>query len=183
MTQIADFVTHAPVPPEIIDEYRGRVPDELVEIWETYGYGSFSGGFLRVIDPKLYEEAVGYCIGHTQGDRVAVPIMVTGLGDLITWESGQTVVAIQYRRGHTYGMGGSVDTVVKLAPYGVYIERMKAEIFAEAVATHGELQHDESFFFVPPLSLGGKPKLENMKKRRTISAIQAMVGLQGIIGH
>lgn len=32
MGEISDFVAYAPVPGEIIDEYRGRVPDELVEI-------------------------------------------------------------------------------------------------------------------------------------------------------
>lgn len=37
MVVIADFVPHAPVPAEIIEEYRGRVPDELVEIWSPAG--------------------------------------------------------------------------------------------------------------------------------------------------
>ncbi|WP_420096217.1 GAD-like domain-containing protein [Brevibacterium sediminis] len=59
MVEIADFVSHAPVEPEIISEYRGRVPDELVELWEQYGYGTFGEGFLRVINPKLYEAEVG----------------------------------------------------------------------------------------------------------------------------
>ena len=84
MVEIADFVPHAPVPAEIIEEYRGRVPDELIEVWEQYGYGTFGEGFLRVIDPKLYEAEVGDCIGKTQGDGIAIPIMVTGFGDLIT---------------------------------------------------------------------------------------------------
>lgn len=183
MIQIADFDTHAPVPQSIIEEYRGRVPDELVEIWETYGYGSFAGGFLRVIDPKLYEAEVGHCIGHTQGDRVAIPIMVTGLGDLITWESGRSVIGILYRLGDTYGIGASVKTLLTLVRHNLLVESLKAEIFADAVAAHGELPFDESFIFVPLLSLGGKPKVENLKKRQTISAIQMMVEFQGIIGH
>lgn len=54
MVEIADFVPHARVPAETIDAYRGRVPDELVEIWQTYGYGTFGEGFLRIIDPVLY---------------------------------------------------------------------------------------------------------------------------------
>jgi len=183
MVELPDFVSHAPVPQEIIHEYRGRVPDELVEIWETYGYGSFVGGFFRVIDPKLYEAEVGQCIGHTQGDGVAIPIMVTGLGDLITWESGQRIIAIQYRLGNTYGMADTFDTILNLAPLGFYTKRLKAEIFADAVAAHGELPFDESFIFVPLLSLGGKPKVENLKKRQTISAIQMMVEFQGVIEH
>ncbi|MBP1326161.1 hypothetical protein JOF28_001393 [Leucobacter exalbidus] len=52
MVEIKDFVSHAPVPAEIIAEYRDQVPAELVEVWEQYGYGTFGRGFLRVIDPK-----------------------------------------------------------------------------------------------------------------------------------
>ncbi|MGW2183400.1 GAD-like domain-containing protein [Streptomyces sp. NPDC001732] len=76
MIEIADFVPHAPVRPELIAEYRGRVPDELVEIWERYGYGTFGEGFLRVIDPKRYEAEVGDCIGKTQGDGIAIQVAV-----------------------------------------------------------------------------------------------------------
>ena len=37
MVEIADFVPHAPVPESLIEEYAGRVPDELVEVWKEYG--------------------------------------------------------------------------------------------------------------------------------------------------
>ena len=94
MVEIADFVPHAPVPREIVDEYRGREPDELIEVWENYGYGTFGEGFLRIIDPKLYEAEVGDCIGKTQGDGIAIPVMTTGLGDLITWEPSAGVIGI-----------------------------------------------------------------------------------------
>ncbi len=59
MVEIADFVVHAPVPAEISEEYRGRVPDELVEIWEQYGFGTFAEGFLR-----LEQEEPSTCRGR-----------------------------------------------------------------------------------------------------------------------
>lgn len=83
MVAINDFVQHSPVEPEVWEAYRGRVPDDLVEIWETYGYGSFAGGFLRAINPAEYEAEVGDCLGKTQGDGVAIPVMVTGLGETL----------------------------------------------------------------------------------------------------
>lgn len=183
MVEIADFVPHAPVPAEVIEEYRGQVPDELVEIWEAYGYGTFGGGFLRLIDPKLYEAEVGDCIGKTQGDGISIPIMVTGLGDLITWEPSLGVVAIQYRIGDTYGLGTRLRSVFRLVEDGLILGRLKGEIFPEAVATHGELPYDQSFIFVPLLSLGGKAKVENLHKRETIASIQVAVEFQGVIGH
>ncbi|UWF77733.1 T6SS immunity protein Tdi1 domain-containing protein [Microbacterium neungamense] len=184
MVEIADFVPHAPVPAEIVEEYRGRVPDELVEVWEKYGYGTFADGFLRIIDPKLYETEVGDCIGKTQGDGIAIPIMVTGLGDLITWEPSRPgLTAILYRLGTTVGLGSRFRSLFRRVEDELILEDLKAEIFPEAVAAHGELPYDQSFIFVPLLSLGGAAKVENLHKRETIPAIQVAVDLQGVIGH
>ncbi|WP_243228599.1 GAD-like domain-containing protein [Microbacterium sp. CIAB417] len=186
MVQIADFVPHAPVPAEIIEEYRGRVPDELIEVWENYGYGTFGQGFIRLIDPKLYEAEVGDCIGKTQGDGIAIPFAVTGLGDLITWEpSHPGVIAIMYRIGDTKGQG-SMKTFFNLVRRGGAAHLSDSydwDIFPEAVAAHGELPYDQSFIFVPLLSLGGAAKVENLHKRETITAIKVAVDLQGVIGH
>ncbi|WP_407361706.1 T6SS immunity protein Tdi1 domain-containing protein [Microbacterium sp. LBN7] len=57
------------------------------------------------------------------------------------------------------------------------------DIFARAVEAHGELPYEQSFTFVPLRSLGGPEKVENLKKRETIAAIQVMVEFQGVIGH
>ncbi|MGF6822551.1 hypothetical protein M2317_001458 [Microbacterium sp. ZKA21] len=186
MVEIADFVPHAPVPAEIIEEYRGRVPDELIEIWEQYGYGTFGLGFLRVIDPKLYEAEVGDCIGKTQGDGIAIPIMTTGLGDLITWEPSVGVVGILYREGRTVGINSTLDNflfMVGLDGADELADTLKWDLFPEAVEAHGELPYDQSFIFVPLLSLGGAAEVENLHKRETIPAIQVAVDLQGVIGH
>lgn len=186
MVEISDFVAHAPVPGEIVEEYRGRVPDELVEVWERYGYGTFAHGFLRIIDPKLYEEKVGDCIGKTQGDGIAIPIMVTGLGDLITWEPSVGVIGIFYREGRTAGLGSSVRNFVFLVELDgpeELSDTLHWDVFPEAVATHGALPYEQSFVFVPLLSLGGEATVENLHKRETITSIQVAVDIQGVIGH
>lgn len=46
MIDIPDFVPHAPVPCDLVDAYRGRVSDEVIEIWERYGFGTFGEGFI-----------------------------------------------------------------------------------------------------------------------------------------
>ena len=186
MVTIADFVPHAPVPVEIIEEYRGRVPDELVEIWEAYGYGTFAQGFLRVIDPRLYEAEVGERICKTEGDGVAIPVMVTGLGDLITWKpSHPGAIGIMFRHGDTVGLG-TLKTFLTLTRVGGprhLSAKLKWDLFPEAVAAHGELPYDQSFIFVPLLSLGGAATVENLHKRETITSIKLAVDLQGVIGH
>ena len=186
MIEIADFEPHGAVEPELIEEYRGRVPDDLVEVWERYGYGTFGEGFLRVINPKVYEDEVGDCIGKTQGDRIAIPVMVTGLGDLITWEpSIGSAVGILYREGRTVGLGSmrTFLTLTRLDGAEHLSDTFNWDIFPKAVTAHGELPYDESFIFVPLLSMGGQAKVENLHKRKTITSIQVAVDLQGVIGH
>ncbi len=185
MVEIVDFAPHAPVPAEIIEEYRGRVPAELVEVWETYGYGTFAEGFIRIIDPKLYETEVGDCIGKTQGDGISIPIMVTGLGDLITWEPSVGVIGIFYRLNDTGGLG-SMKAVFNLLRLGGVKElafSYKWDVFPKAVAAHGPLEFDQSFIYVPLLSMGGSRKIANLHKRDTIASIQVAVELQGLIEH
>ncbi|MFT4213793.1 MAG: GAD-like domain-containing protein [Microbacterium sp.] len=186
MVDIADFVVHGPVDPEVIDLYRDRVPEELVEIWEQYGYGTFGEGFLRVIDPRQYEEEVGDCIGKTQGDGIAIPIMVTGLGDIITWEpSTGGIIALIFREERIVGLGTLKAFLFLLGLDGAehLSDEFDWDLFPVAVAAHGELPYDQSFIFVPLLSLGGTKSVDNLHKRDTIAAIQMMVDFQGVIGH
>ncbi len=186
MVEIADFVAHAPVEPEVIAAYRERVPAEIVEIWDTYGYGTFAHGFLRVINPTVYEAELGGRIGKTQGDGVAIPVMVTGLGDLITWEpSLGGLVGLIFRENRGVGLG-DVDSFLLLTE-ALGADHLASEfnwgVFPEAVAAQGAPDFDESFIFVPLPSLGGSGTVDTLQKRQTLSAIQVMVDLQGPIGH
>ncbi|MEU2203505.1 GAD-like domain-containing protein [Microbacterium oleivorans] len=186
MIEFADFVEHAPVEPEVVAAYRDRVPAELVEVWEQYGYGTFGQGFIRVINPAVYEAELGDRIGKTQGDGVAIPVMVTGLGDLITWEpSLGGLVGLIFRENRGVGLG-DVDSFLLLTE-ALGADHLAAEfnwgVFPEAVATQGAPDFDESFIFVPLPSLGGPGTVDTLQKRPTLSAIQMMVDLQGPIGH
>ncbi len=186
MIEIPDFVPRAPVPPDLIDAYRDRVPEDLVELWRRYGFGTFAEGFVRIIDPRVYEAGIGDILGKVTGWRIAIPIMVTGLADVITWDPGDGVTGIKYRKEDTTGLGSKVSTFVKLTVGGgaQHLERkFDWALFPQAVAKHGALAFDESFVFVPLLSLGGPEDVDHLQPRRTIEAIRTMVELQGIIEH
>lgn len=186
MVEIADFVVHAPVEPEILETFRDRVPSEIVEIWEQYGYGTFGEGFIRVINPAVYGAELGDRIGKTQGDGIAIPVMVTGLGDLITWEpSLGGLVALLFRKNRGTGLGkpSSFLTLLRLDGAEHLEDEFDWGIFPDAVERQGAPAFDESFIFVPLPSLGGPGTVDTLQKRQTLSAIQVMVDLQGPIGH
>lgn len=186
MLEIPDFTTERAAPAEIVDEYRERVPEALVELWERYGFGTFAGGFLRVVDPREHEAALGDTIGKVTGEGLAVPIMTTAMTDLITWEQGTGVTAILHRLGRTSGLGSQLETFVKMVRRNG--DRYLADAFAwdpypKAVEQHGVPTSDQSFVFVPLLSLGGAPTPETMQMRDTITGIQIMVEFQGVVEH
>ena len=79
-----DFVTSAKVDENGIDEngirkYNGKIPAELMDIWKEYGFGSFFGGYLKVINPDDYMDIVkdSYFRGN-----VSIPILGTVFGDI-----------------------------------------------------------------------------------------------------
>lgn len=186
MIEIPDFVEHAPVDPDVIAAYRDRVPPELVEIWEQYGYGTFGEGFIRVINPAVYEAELGDRLGKTQGDGIAIPVMVTGLGDVITWEPSMGgLIALMFRSNRGAGLGkvSSFLTLTRAGGARHLARVLDWGVFPQAVATQGVPDFDESFIFVPLPSMGGPGTVDTLQKRPTISAIQVMVDLQGPIGH
>lgn len=125
-------------------------------------------------------------LGKVTGQGIAIPIMVTGLADVITWDPGDGVTGIKYRDADTVGLGSRVSTFVKLTVGGGakhLARRFDWELFPLAVERQGEPAFDESFVFQPLLSLGGARRVENLHPRKTIEAIRMMVEFQGLIEH
>lgn len=105
MIDLTDVAPHASVPQQTVERFSSQVPDELVEIWERYGYGTFHRGFFKVVDPGLYLAEIGDTLGRVEGNGIAIPIFVTGLADVICWEPEYGVIAIMHRRADTRGLG------------------------------------------------------------------------------
>ncbi|GAA2176329.1 DUF1851 domain-containing protein [Agrococcus versicolor] len=186
MLEIPDFTPRAPIDPAVIDHFRGVVPDDVVELWTQFGQGTWAEGFLRVIDPKHYADALADCLGKVTGQGVAIPLMVTGLGDLVTWEPGDGVSGILHRKERVVGLGSTLEGFVDLTVMDG-AEQIDDDFdwkpYPDAVAAHGPLAFDESFIHVPLLSLGGARTAAGVKPRDTITGIQIMVEFQGVIEH
>ena len=93
---LKDFTRVAVMPQEVIKKYKDQVPEELVQIWEECGLGTFLDGYLKVINPDEYLELVQetYFRGGT-----SIPIFVTAFGDVITWEKNEFLGIIKYKDG------------------------------------------------------------------------------------
>ena len=91
---LRDFKKEKEMPKEVIEKYKGQVSDEIIEIWENYGLGSFLNGYLRVINPDDYKELVEET--YFRG-KESIPLFTTAFADVITWQENGFIDIVQYR--------------------------------------------------------------------------------------
>ncbi|WP_147536289.1 T6SS immunity protein Tdi1 domain-containing protein [Bacillus marasmi] len=166
MNLFKDFKKLSEVEEYTIKKYKDLLPLELIEIWKTYGYGTFMNGYLKIIDPDDFITLVNDTYLRRQG---TIPILSTSMGDVILFEKDENqesyVVMINYRKG---------KTKVVASKYSLFLRFLEEEAFRqkaldwlpypEAIEKYKEPEYDECFGYTPLLGLGGAEKVENLKK-------------------
>lgn len=77
---LKDFKKISNVSDELINKYKTKLPEELIMIWQKYGFGTFYNGYLK-INPEDYKNI--FQNSYFLGD-VSIPVFATAFGDLIT---------------------------------------------------------------------------------------------------
>lgn len=177
---INDFIIEKEFDSDIISKYTDRVSDEIIDMWDNYGLGSFCNGYFRIINPDEYVELVGET--YFRG-KCAVPLFVTAFGDIITWEENAYLGMINYK---------SVDFNIIVKSFPLFFKFLDEKYFTDkyfdfdlyenAKSTLGELSIDESYGFVPILPLGGSKDVEHLDIVKTREHIELITQLAGKIG-
>ena len=164
---------------KVIDNYKEIIPIELISVWEEDGFGTILNGNLKIINPEEYQAVIDMPYFRA---NVAIPIMVTGFGDMITWEKNEYVSIIKYKNG-------TFDIILKRFKH--FFNCLKDEYFTEkyleldkynkAISKLWELEYNECFGYVPLLALGGSEKVENLKKVKIKEHIELITQLVGKI--
>lgn len=163
----------------IIDKYKEIIPKELIYVWEKYGFGSILNGDLKIVNLDEYQSVVDMSYFRA---NIAIPIMVTGFGDIITWVKNEYVSIIKYKNG-------TFDIILKRFKH--FFNCLQDEYFIEkylefnkynkAVEKYGDLDYNECFGYVPLLGLGGSEKIENLKKVKIKEHIELITQIVGKI--
>ncbi len=174
---LQDFELHSKVPEEIIRKYEGKVPEQFVEIWKAYGFGSFMQGYFKVINPDDYIAFVR----ESYFEKNCIPLLATALGDIIVWEREKYLYMIFYR----YNDFDCVDTdecdffFDDIFDADFQKNDLKMKNFKEAVQMLGSPAYDECYGYVPLLSLGGAERAENLRKVKLREHLELMYQMQG----
>lgn len=172
---LKDFKKVSDVPQELITEYEGKIPQDIISLWKEYGFGSFFNDYFRVINPHEYEDIVRD--SYFDGEN-AIPLMVTAFGDIIIYDGTiNDLVNLLYRYQDLEVLGSYF--FMDLSSQMYLKNNIKNKQYEKALQKYGPLEVDECYGYVPLLGLGGKESIGNIQKvntREHIELITQMVG-------
>ncbi|MBU3179472.1 hypothetical protein KPL47_24695 [Clostridium estertheticum] len=105
-----DFVVKEQVNINIIEKYKGKVPNQVVEVWGKYGFGSIKNGYLRIVNPDRYMEILEETYVRYE---LAIPLFTTAMGDIIVWEDGYLMI-LNFRKNEVNVVGGDCEFIIKI---------------------------------------------------------------------
>lgn len=174
-----DFKLFEKVSKDTINKYKDKVGENVIEIWEKYGFGSTFRGYLKVINPDLLHELLEETYIMPLNE---IPIFVTGMGDIIVCDSRGNFVILDYRHQRI-----KVMWTKRNIRWNYFLNNFFQEDYwrwnpyFEAVEKYGEPAYDECFGYEPLLSLGGKERVDNLKKVKYEVHISLIGEFQGVL--
>ncbi|GAA0824573.1 GAD-like domain-containing protein [Colwellia asteriadis] len=187
-----------PVSQEILTKYKDKLPDRLLEYWQTYGFCGWGDGVFWTVNPDDYSDILSRWLQGTEFEQRILNgvdtyhvIGVTAFGRLIIWgeNSGQSIdISVNYGMlfptDYTADLledGG--DLTIDLFFSASSISEMDETdiddkpLFKPAFERLGALANDEMYGFVPALALGGAPKLDNLKVVKKLEHLSFLADL------
>jgi hypothetical protein len=178
-TKYPDYTVVEKPSPQVINHYKNKLPAELIEFWQQYGFGSYMNGYLKIVDPDIYQPILNE--GYDTENNKELVFAVTGLCDFLVWV-GDAVRLVDFRHGNYAIINSSNLTRFfdrRLGDSSFLKTELKDENYLPAHLKLGKLEFDECYGYVPLLGAGGSEKVENLQKvkiREHIAVIAQTMG-------
>ncbi|AQS38600.1 hypothetical protein Sps_03473 [Shewanella psychrophila] len=177
----------------IVEEYREKLPNRLLEYWHEYGFCGWGEGIFWIVNPNDYAEILEEWLARTPfvGKDNYYVIARGAFGRLLIWGE-KTGPCLDINP--CYSMIFPTDKTADLQERGgdltidlFFSTCSKDEVeeedlddnplFDRAMVRLGPLEADEMYGFVPALAIGGAPKLENLQKVKVIEHLSFLADL------
>lgn len=159
--------------------FKGKLPSQLIDFWNSYGFGIFMNGYLKLINPSEFQPVFDEAYDNKDNEIV---FGVTGVGDFLTW-TGDAIRAVYFKNGYDSIIESGDDMEwffdMDLTDPGFLRDNLNDKNYLAAKERLGVPQYDECYGFVPLLGLGGAEKEENLQKvkiKEHISIIAQTLG-------
>ncbi|WP_282631027.1 GAD-like domain-containing protein [Empedobacter sedimenti] len=166
------YTKYSDVSLEIINKYKNVLPEYLIKIWETIGFGIYEEGFLQLVNPEEYEFVFDYI------DKLLEPSIVFGVtafGDILLWEGnenwtispdeGNRVKIINIRKCYSRALNSLIGTLNVFFDdyFKTHKDYFDSKPYLEIKDILPKLQYGQCYGYVPALSLGGKASNKNLQ--------------------
>lgn len=156
----------------VLEEFKGKLPEELLTIWRKYGFGNYGHGLLKIINSDVYSDTITLWLGE---QKDCYPILMSGFGTLFIYrklsEANDDIclLDIHHRKSGSFSIGFS-DFFREIIPSENFAKQfLLVDLFQKASAEFGSLAGNEIFFFVPALVYGGSASIEHIRKGDAIT--------------
>lgn len=161
-TIFSDFIKLETVDVAVVLKYKNKLPKEVIETWEKYGFGSFVNDYLKVINPEDYLDILER--SYLRYEQ-SIPIFTTSMGDIIVWEKDKYVNLLNFRKGYVHVVSSGFEFFFDdLKDIDFMNDELMWQPYSEAISKYNSPNYDECFGYTPLLGLGGTEKVENLKK-------------------
>ncbi|CAM3271908.1 glutamyl-tRNA amidotransferase [Pseudomonas floridensis] len=169
------------VPLSSVKRYEGKLPAQLLQYWNDYGWCGYAKGLFWTVNPQDYEPVLDYWLAGTgllERDTYHV-IARSAFGQLYLWgENSANSLSVtsymsRYSNSSTFLNRSNFDFGVQLFFSTMQPERNDLDnLFERALKKLGLLDIDEMYGFVPALALGGPIELNNLQKVKVIEHLE-----------
>lgn len=165
---------------DLVRDYEGLVPVELIEFWQGYGFGGYARGLVWIVDPRQFQEALVDWLPTKSGEAQAVPVARSAFGNFICWHDSKFIfVDVHYDR--QLGAGDDVELLFNffLADEKSRRSILHEPLFRKALRARGQLARDEMYAFGLPLAMGGSADVKNIDKAKVLEHLSILAQVHG----
>ena len=175
------------------DDYRGVLPDQLIDYWQQYGFSGWGEGLFWIVNPSEYAPILqAWLEGTSFEDKDDYHVIArTAFGKLLVWSNNcGHCLSIQSLYGLFYPSDESMRIQEKGTDFTLQLFFSSSQkndfdilssnesfLFSSAKNQLGRLNSSEIYAFVPALALGGQAKLDNLKKVNALEHLALLADL------
>lgn len=169
-----EVINHTEVSIDTIEKYKGILPEQVIELWKTYGFSGISKGLFQLVDPIDGQDIVNEWseVNEILGlkNKKLHLIAISAFGNFIFYvekeEGGQYFTCVDVLYNNYEIMADELEFFFDiLIDDETFVEEYFSEsLFQECYAKLGALEEGECYGFVPLPVLGGDMTIEYAQK-------------------
>jgi hypothetical protein len=185
------------VPSAVLEEYKSKVPQPMIDFWTAYGTGLWLNGKFQLCRPDRYQGLLKIILKDDPDfpSNECCLLGFSAFGDLLIWNNKNYALTVElvYKIADTQHLSpkcrvlppdraiGSKLSFVDGSGYDLYdgAEQSKP-LFDRTLKKLGKLNYGECYGFVPAVGIGGLGVLSEVKKMRALEHFGLIAQLDNI---